>query len=92
MKSNMYDHPEHYNQGKIEVIDFIEDQKLGFNLGNAIKYIARAEHKENAVDNIAKAMWYLTREQQKRLGILTTTTEKNYSKNKGQNEHNRAEC
>ncbi len=35
-------HPAHYNQGKIEVIEAIEDWKIGFHLGNAIKYIARA--------------------------------------------------
>ena len=35
-------HPDHYTSGKIEVIDFIEDQHLGFHLGNAVKYISRA--------------------------------------------------
>lgn len=35
--------------GKIEVIDAIEEWKLGFSLGNAIKYIARAEHKGDAI-------------------------------------------
>lgn len=40
--SNMVDHPAHYNKGKIEVIDFIEDQQLPFHLGNVVKYIARA--------------------------------------------------
>lgn len=38
-------HPKYYNTGKIEVIDFIEDQNLGFCLGNAVKYIARAGKK-----------------------------------------------
>lgn len=36
------DHPSHYNNGKIEVIDFIEDKNLNFHRGNAIKYIPRA--------------------------------------------------
>ena len=40
------DHPSHYNAGRIEVIDFIEDQNLNFNLGNAVKYISRAGTKE----------------------------------------------
>jgi len=53
-------HPRHYNIGKYEVIDVIEDWKLGFNLGNAVKYIARAEHK-NGVEDIKKAIWYLQR-------------------------------
>lgn len=39
------DRPAHYTDGKIEVIDFIEDKKLGFSLGNAVKYIARAGKK-----------------------------------------------
>lgn len=39
------DHPAHYNTGSIEVIDFIEDQRLGFHLGNVVKYICRAPHK-----------------------------------------------
>lgn len=38
-------HPSHYNDGKIEVIDFIEDKGLGFCLGNAVKYISRAGKK-----------------------------------------------
>jgi len=36
-------HPKHYNHGKYEVIDVIEDWKLNFNMGNALKYIARWE-------------------------------------------------
>lgn len=56
------DHPSHYNSGKIEVIDFIEDQNLGFNLGNTIKYIARARHKGNYIEDLKKALWYLKRE------------------------------
>lgn len=40
-------HPSHYNQGKYEVIDVIEDWKLGFCLGNAVKYIARCRYKRN---------------------------------------------
>ena len=55
------DHPSYY-QGKIEVIDFIEDKELGFHLGNAIKYIARAGKKTpDAKEDIEKAIWYLER-------------------------------
>lgn len=57
----MVNHPYHYNFGSIEVIDVIEDWKLGFHLGNAVKYIARAGHKENAEEDIRKAIWYLNR-------------------------------
>jgi hypothetical protein len=55
--------PSHYTDGKIEVIEFIEDKKLGFCLGNAIKYIARAGKKnpDKTIEDINKAIWYLNR-------------------------------
>ena len=61
--SNAVEHPSYY-QGKIEVIDFIEDKHLGFNLGNSIKYIARAGKKnpEKLLEDLKKARWYLDRE------------------------------
>lgn len=55
-------HPNHYNKGKFEVIEVIEDWGLGFNLGNAIKYIGRCEHKENKKQDLEKALWYIKRE------------------------------
>lgn len=60
--SNKIDHPSHYNRGKIEVIDFIEDQQLNFNLGNVIKYICRAGFKDDREQDLKKALWYLERE------------------------------
>lgn len=56
-------HPSHYNQGKIEVIDYIEDQKLDFCLGNAVKYISRAGKKDpsKTIEDLNKAIWYLNR-------------------------------
>ena len=54
-------HPSYYNQSKIEVIDAIEEWQLGFHLGNAVKYIARAKHKGTEVKDIQKAIWYLQR-------------------------------
>ena len=56
------EHPKHYNQGKYEVIDVINDWDLNFNLGNAIKYIARAEHKSNFKEDLEKAIFYLKHE------------------------------
>lgn len=55
--------PSHYTDGKIEVIDFIEDKQLGFCLGNAIKYIARAGKKnpDKEIEDLEKARWYLDR-------------------------------
>ena len=56
-------HPSHYTSGKIEVIDFMEDQKLDIHTGNAVKYIARAGKKDPAkeVEDLEKAIWYLKR-------------------------------
>ena len=57
-------HPSHYTNGKIEVIDFIVDKGLNFHRGNAVKYIARAGKKDPAkeVEDLRKAVWYLNRE------------------------------
>ena len=55
-------HPSHYKVGGIETIDFIEAKKLGYNLGNVVKYITRADHKGNKLEDLRKAQWYLTRE------------------------------
>ena len=60
--SDNVSHPSHYNVGTIEVIEVIEDWQLNFNLGNAIKYIGRCEHKNNKKEDIKKAIWYLERE------------------------------
>ena len=60
-------HPDHYNHGKIEVVDFIEDQHLGFHLGNAVKYISRAGRKDadKTVEDLRKAVWYINRQIQR---------------------------
>jgi hypothetical protein len=65
-------HPSHYTQGKIEVIEYLEDQGWaeGFCLGNAVKYISRAGHKQDfvgqdqmnkTIEDLSKARWYLDR-------------------------------
>lgn len=53
----------YYNQGKIEVIEFVEDQDLGFHLGNAVKYICRAGAKksEELGKDLKKAIYYIKR-------------------------------
>lgn len=53
--------PKHYNAGKIEVLDFIEDQGLGYHLGNVIKYICRSAHKGEQLQDLKKAIQYLRR-------------------------------
>lgn len=59
-------HPPHYNQhpSGVECITIIEH--MGFNLGNAIKYIWRADLKADAIEDLKKARWYIDRELKKR--------------------------
>ena len=63
-KNDPVNHPSHYTDGKIEVIDFIEDKKLDFHLGNAVKYISRAGKKnpDKKIEDLEKAIWYIQRE------------------------------
>ena len=61
--SDQVNHPSHYTSGKIEVIDFIEDQKLDFHLANAVKYIKKKKKKnpEKTQEDLEKAVWYINR-------------------------------
>ena len=63
IKTDPVNHPSHYTAGKIEVIDFLEDQKFPYHLGNAVKYICRAGKKDptKTVEDLQKAVWYLNR-------------------------------
>lgn len=62
--NDVVNHPAHYTDGKIEVIEFIEDKGLNFHRGNAVKYISRAGKKDPAkeIEDLKKAVWYLNRE------------------------------
>jgi len=62
-KHDMVNHPAHYTDGGIEVIDFIEAKRLGYHLGNVVKYICRAGKKgtNNGLEDLRKAQWYLKR-------------------------------
>jgi hypothetical protein len=62
MESDPVNHPEHYKVGGIETIDFIEAKQLNYNLGNVVKYVTRADHKGNRLEDLEKARWYLDRE------------------------------
>lgn len=66
MSSEKVDHPAHYGgaDNPYEAIKVIEAWGLGFNLGNAVKYISRAGKKGGAPRTIdlEKARWYLDRE------------------------------
>ena len=67
---DVVNHPSHYTDGKIEVIDFIEDKQLNFNLGNVVKYVSRAGRKKSkgksmedkALEDLKKARFYIERE------------------------------
>lgn len=61
--SDAVNHPSHYTDGNIEVIEYIEDKKLGYCLGNAVKYISRAGKKDPAkeIEDLQKADWYINR-------------------------------
>lgn len=63
MAEDPVSNPSHYTSGKIEVIDFIEDQCLSYHLGNVVKYVARAGKKDPSkeLQDLEKAAWYLNR-------------------------------
>jgi hypothetical protein len=67
VKKEMVDHPKHYGgkDNPYEAIKVIEAWGLGFCLGNTIKYISRAGKKENTLQDLEKALWYLEREVKK---------------------------
>ena len=54
--------PKYYRRGSVQVWDFIRDQELNFHLGNAIKYICRADHKYDDIEDLSKAIHYLSNE------------------------------
>lgn len=60
--SDRVNSPPHYTAGGIETIDFIEAKDLNYRLGNVIKYVSRAEKKDNPLEDLKKAKWYLERE------------------------------
>ncbi|MFA5023354.1 MAG: DUF3310 domain-containing protein [Patescibacteria group bacterium] len=63
MEKEMVDHPIHYGgeEDIYETIKVIEAWGLDFCLGNAIKYISRAGKKENTIEDLKKAVWYIER-------------------------------
>ena len=68
-------HPEHYNlhPSGVECIDVVEH--MGFNLGNSVKYIWRADHKsETPIEDLQKAKWYISREIERLQAVKQTAT------------------
>ena len=66
MKHDPVNHPKHYTNhpSGIECIQIT--RHMGFNLGNAIKYIWRADLKNDAIEDLEKAIWYIRDEIEKR--------------------------
>lgn len=66
MPADMVNKPPHYrgHPSGIECIQITEH--MGFNLGNAVKYIWRCDLKKDAIEDLEKAKWYLEREIAKR--------------------------
>lgn len=66
MAENNVDHPQHYNAhpSGVECIDIVEH--LPFNIGNAMKYLWRADQKGRPVEDLKKAAWYINREIERR--------------------------
>ena len=63
MTHDPVNNPSHYAEGRqYEPIAVIEDWQLNYRLGNAVKYISRAGRKQNAIEDLRKAVWYIERE------------------------------
>ena len=62
--SEYINHPQHYggNDNTYEAIKVIEHYDLNFHLGNTVKYILRAGKKDDRLQDLNKAIWYLQRE------------------------------
>lgn len=71
-KLSSVEHPAHYNVGKIEVWDFIDDQGLNFFLGNVVKYVCRSGRKnpDDHLEDLLKAQAFLTKEIELRKKVL----------------------
>lgn len=64
--TDMVNHPPHYTGHPSGVECITVTEHMGFCLGNAVKYIWRADLKNDAVEDLEKARWYLDREIQRR--------------------------
>jgi len=61
-------HPKHYTSHPSGVECIQVTEHMGFNLGNAMKYVWRADLKGKAIEDLKKAAWYIQREIEKRGG------------------------
>ena len=75
-EKEMVNHPKHYNRGDIEAIEVIEDWKLYFSVGSAVKYIARLGAKDLEMQELEKTKWYLKRVLSNKIGADVSAGEK----------------
>lgn len=76
-------HPTHYqSKNGMEVIDVIDNFELNFNLGNAVKYILRCGKKDNDIQELNKAIWYINHEIELRTKNVSINTNSSYSERK----------
>jgi len=66
MENDTVNHPKHYTKhpSGVECIQITEH--MNFCLGNAIKYIWRADLKNDSVEDLKKAIWYINRKIERR--------------------------
>lgn len=67
MADDPVNHPKHYTAHPSGVECITITEHMGFNLGNAVKYVWRADLKNDAVEDLNKARWYIEREIEKRI-------------------------
>lgn len=72
-ETDMVNHPPHYTAHPSGVECITITEHMGFNLGNAVKYIWRADEKNNDLEDLRKAAWYLDREISKREKALAAS-------------------
>lgn len=63
---DMVNNPPHYTHGGIETIDYMEakstpEEFAGHLRLTAIKYLSRTGYKDNALQDLKKAQWYVNR-------------------------------
>lgn len=82
-KKKWVNHPTHYqSKNGMEVIDVIDNFELNFNLGNAVKYILRCGKKDNDIQELNKAIWYINHEIELRTKNANINTNSSYSERK----------
>lgn len=68
---DLVNHPPHYSAHPSGVECITITEHMGFNLGNAVKYIWRADLKGNSIEDLRKAAWYVNREIARRQRALS---------------------